>query len=60
VWCGGKLTEQRPLRGSFRYSATRMTAISDHMEQHNDDPRLFVWALKAGNILRMWSAPGPP
>ena len=45
------LTEQRLRRGIFRDVEELIMAIGDYIDQHNDNPKPFVWTAKAADIL---------
>jgi transposase len=45
------LTRRRLRRGAFRSIVDLQTAISRYIEEHNDDPKPFVWTTTAGTIL---------
>jgi len=48
----GKITTQRIRRGTFRSVPALEQAIMDYLEQHNRQPRPFVWTASADLILR--------
>jgi hypothetical protein len=37
--------------GVFTSVAELKSAIMDYLENHNDDPKLFIWTKSAGEIL---------
>jgi hypothetical protein len=45
------LTDQRLRRGVFRSEAELIATIDDHIAQHNQDPKPFIWTKKASDIL---------
>ena len=45
------MTRRRPRRGVFHSIADLQAAISRYIEEHNDDPKPFVWAKDANGIL---------
>jgi transposase len=47
-----EITERRIRRGVFRSAAELERAIMDYLEQHNQDPKPFVWTASAETILR--------
>jgi transposase len=47
----GLITEDRIRRGVFKSVAELETAIMDYLDQHNADPKPFVWTKSAGEIL---------
>ena len=46
-----EITEKRIRRGAFRSVAELEQAIRDYLEQHNRDPKPFVWTASADLIL---------
>ena len=46
-----EITEQRIRRGVFNSVADLEKAIMDYLEQHNANPKPFVWTASAGAIL---------
>jgi transposase len=48
----GLITEDRIRRGAFKSVAELETAIRDYLEQHNADPKPFVWTAAADDILK--------
>ena len=46
-----EITNQRIRRGTFKSVADLETAIMDYLENHNDNPKPFVWTAKTGDIL---------
>ena len=46
-----EITEQRIRRGVFNSIADLEKAIMDYLEQHNTNPKPFVWTASAGAIL---------
>jgi transposase len=46
------ITEKRIRRGVFRSVAALETAIKDYLEQHNRDPKPFVWTATADLIFK--------
>ena len=47
----GLITEQRIRRGVFHSVAELETAIMDYLDNHNADPKPFVWSKSPGEIL---------
>lgn len=47
----GLITEQRIRRGAFKSVEDLETAIMDYLDQHNAQPKPFVWTKSAGEIL---------
>lgn len=45
------LTERRLRRGVFRDVEELITAIGDYIDQHNRQPKAFIWTAKANDIL---------
>ncbi len=45
------ITQDRIRRGAFTSVPDLETAIMDYLEQHNADPKPFVWTASAGAIL---------
>ena len=45
------LTTNRIRRGVFRDVEELITAIGDYIDQHNENPKPFVWTAKASDIL---------
>jgi hypothetical protein len=45
------LTQKRLRRGVFRDVEDLIMAIGDYIDQHNDNPKPFVWTAKASDIL---------
>lgn len=45
------LTQNRLRRGAFRDVEELITAIGDYIDQHNSNPKPFVWTAKASDIL---------
>ena len=45
------LTQQRLRRGIFRDVVDLIMAIGDYIDNHNDNPKPFVWTAKAADIL---------
>ena len=46
-----EITEQRIRRGVFHSIFDLRTAINDYLDQHNADPKSFVWAASASAII---------
>ena len=46
-----KLTRQRLRRGVFRSIVDLQAAINRYLNEHNDDPKPFVWTQPADAIL---------
>lgn len=46
-----ELTEKRIRRGTFRNVATLIAAIKDYLDNHNQNPRVFVWSAPVERIL---------
>ena len=47
----GLITDQRIRRGVFKSVAELESAIMDYLDQHNAQPKPFVWTKSAGEIL---------
>ena len=47
----GRITEKRIRRGVFKSVGELETAIMDYLDQHNAQPKPFVWTKSAGEIL---------
>ena len=45
------LTEHRLRRGIFRNVEELIMAMGDYIDNHNDNPKPFVWTAKASDIL---------
>lgn len=45
------ITTKRIRRGTFPSVATLVQAITDYIDEHNLDPKPFIWTAKAGDIL---------
>ncbi len=45
------LTVNRLRRGAFGSEAELITTIMEHLENHNQNPKPFIWAAKASDIL---------
>jgi hypothetical protein len=45
------LTRKRLRRGTFRDVEELIMAIGDYIDQHNQNPKPFVWTVKACDIL---------
>lgn len=45
------MTRRRLRRGAFRSIADLQAAINRYIDEHNDDPKPFVWTKPAGTIL---------
>ena len=45
------LTQKRLRRGAFHDVEELITAIGDYIDQHNDNPKPFIWTAKASDIL---------
>jgi DDE superfamily endonuclease len=48
----GLITDQRIRRGVFKSVDERESAIMDYLDQHNDQPKPFIWTNSAGEILK--------
>lgn len=48
----GLITEDAIRRGVFHSVADLEAAIKDYLENHNDDPRPFIWTAPAADILK--------
>jgi transposase len=48
----GLITERRIRRGAFKSVAELEAAIQDYLEQHNTNPKPFVWTKSAPDILQ--------
>ena len=46
-----EITEKRIRRGTFKSVPDLIAAIIDYMENHNQNPRVFVWSAPADKIL---------
>jgi hypothetical protein len=46
------ITQQRIRRGVFHSVAELITAIKDYVENHNRQPKPFIWTAKACDILQ--------
>ena len=46
-----EITDKRIRRGSFESVSVLITAIKDYMENHNQNPKVFVWTASAEHIL---------
>jgi transposase len=46
-----EITEKRIRRGTFRNVATLITAIKDYLDNHNQNPHIFVWTAPVERIL---------
>lgn len=55
-----EITDKRIRRGAFHSVGQLIDTIMDYIEQHNDNPKTFVWAAKAeeilGKVARAWDA----
>jgi transposase len=55
-----EITDKRIRRGAFHRVSQLIDTIMDYIEQHNDNPKPFVWTAKAEDILakvaRAWDA----
>ncbi len=45
------LTDKRIRRGSFQHVRELIAAITQYLDNHNQNPRVFVWTASVGNIL---------
>jgi len=45
------LTQQRLRRGSFHHVKELIQAIDDYIENHNQNPQVFVWSASVERIL---------
>jgi hypothetical protein len=45
------LTENRLRRGVFRSVLELIEALDDYVDQHNENPKPFIWTAKANDIL---------
>jgi transposase len=45
------LTQQRLRRGSFHHVNELIGAIEDYIDNHNQNPRVFVWSTSVAQIL---------
>ncbi len=45
------LTQKRILRGSFQNVPALVAAIQDYLDNHNQNPQVFVWSASAEGIL---------
>jgi len=46
-----EITRNRIRRGVFKSVAHLKAAIIDYLENHNADPKLFIWTKSVGEIL---------
>jgi hypothetical protein len=46
-----EITRKRIRRGTFKSVAELKSAIMEHLESHNADPKPFIWTKSAGQIL---------
>jgi transposase len=46
-----EITRKRIRRGVFRSVAELQSAIMEYLENHNADPKPFIWTKSAGEIL---------
>ena len=46
-----EITDKRIRRGVFRSVEQLIAAIRAYIDEHNDDPKPFVWTAKAEDIL---------
>lgn len=46
-----ELTDKRIRRGVFKSVADLIAAIHDYIENHNSNPKPFVWTAKAEDII---------
>ena len=46
-----EIAEKRIRRGTFRNVATLITAIKDYLDNHNQNPHIFVWTAPVERIL---------
>jgi len=46
-----ELTDKRSRRGSFQHVPALIAAITDYLENHNQNPRVFVWSAPVARIL---------
>jgi len=46
-----EITDKRIRRGSFESVSVLITAIKDYLENHNQNPKVFVWTASAEHIL---------
>ena len=46
-----EITDKRIRRGSFRNVPDLIETIKDYLENHNQNPRVFVWSASVGRIL---------
>ena len=46
-----EITRKRIRRGVFKSVLELKAAIMEYLENHNDDPKPFVWTKSAGQIL---------
>ena len=47
-----EITRNRIRRGAFKSVAELETAIMKYLENHNADPKPFIWTKSAGEILK--------
>jgi len=59
-WWFREITDKRIRRGAFHSVGQLIDTIMDYIEQHNDNPKPFIWTAKAEDILdkvaRAWDA----
>jgi hypothetical protein len=46
-----EITDKRIRRGTFKSVPDLIAAIKEYMENHNQNPRVFVWTAPAEKIL---------
>jgi hypothetical protein len=46
-----EITDKRIRRGTFKNVATLINAIRDYLENHNQNPQIFVWTAPVERIL---------
>jgi hypothetical protein len=46
-----EITDKRIRRGSFRNVPELIAAIQEYLENHNQNPRIFMWTASAEHIL---------
>jgi hypothetical protein len=53
------ITQNRLRRGVFRSVLELIDALDEYVDQHNDNPKPFIWTAKATDILARCCGPGP-
>jgi hypothetical protein len=47
-----EITEKRIRRGTFNHVKLLQQAITDYIDEHNEEPKAFKWTAKAETILQ--------